>query len=292
MTTYRTFTAPVAGGELTAGEWRAEAPGTPVLAIHGVTASHRCWPAVVDQLPGLRVVAPDLRGRGRSNRLPPPYGLAAHADDMAALLDAAGIERAVVAGHSMGAFVAVRLAERHPDRVAGMVLVDGGLPIPPPEGVAPEDVAAAVLGPALERLSMTFADRAAYEDFWRRHPALGPYWSDLIADYVGYDLDGAEPALRSSASAAAVETDTREVGGADGYDAALAGLEGPVDFVRAPRGLLDQPDALYAPDLVRSWRERLPGFVVHEAEGVNHYTVVMGEQGARQVAPLIAARSE
>ena len=64
--------------------------------MHGITASHRAWPAVVAALPGVRVVAPDLRGRGRSNSLPGPYGMGAHADDLAAVLDALGVELSLI----------------------------------------------------------------------------------------------------------------------------------------------------------------------------------------------------
>ncbi|MFP3381125.1 alpha/beta fold hydrolase, partial [Bacillus sp. SIMBA_069] len=85
-------------------------------------------------------------------------------DDLLAVLDRLGVDRATVAGHSMGAFVAVRLAERHPERVDRLVLLDGGLPVPLPEGVAPEDLPAVVLGPALERLRMRFASGQEYED--------------------------------------------------------------------------------------------------------------------------------
>src|SRR5215216_300705 len=94
------FDVPVSGGPLAAYRW----PGAGPL---GIAANHRSWGVVAAQLDGaVRLVAPDLRGRGRSNELPGPYGIAQHADDMVAVLDALGEESAVVAGHSMGGFVA------------------------------------------------------------------------------------------------------------------------------------------------------------------------------------------
>ncbi|MFD5865888.1 alpha/beta hydrolase [Agromyces sp. NPDC127015] len=283
------FTAAVAGGALAGGQWREDASGLPILAVHGITASHRAWDLLADGLPDRRVIAPDLRGRGRSNRLPAPYGLEQHADDLAGVLDALGVPRAFVVGHSMGAFVTVRLAERHPDRVAGVVLVDGGLPIPAPAGVAPEDLPALLLGPALERLAMTFPDRAAYLAFWRRHPAMGPYWSDAIEAYVDYDLEGEPPALRSAANADAVAVDALELDGSAGYAEALAALPGPVDFLRAPRGLLDGAP-LYAAPLVAAATERLPQLVVHEVDDVNHYTILMTALGTGSVIDVIRTR--
>ena len=286
---YSTFTAPIADGSLVGGQWHPDAPGTPVLAVHGITASHRNWDLFAEALPERRVIAPDLRGRGRSNTLPAPYGLEQHADDLAASLDALGVERAFVIGHSMGAFVSVRFAERHPDRVAGLALIDGGIPVPNPDGIAPDELPAVLLGPALERLSMTFADRAAYRDFWRRHPALGPYWNDAIEAYVDYDLQGAEPELRSSANADAVAVNAVQLDGADGYAEALLAAPGPIDFFRAPRGLQDAAP-LYPEALVAEWAERMPQLIVHDVADVNHYTIVMSDLGTGSVIPVIRAR--
>nr|WP_179609112.1 alpha/beta fold hydrolase [Leifsonia shinshuensis] len=268
------FRVPVAGGELAGGQWHADAGGTPLVGIHGITANHVSWSMVAAALPGVRLIAPDLRGRGRSNGLPGPYGLTQHADDIARMLDGLGVERAIVAGHSMGAFVAVWLAERHPDRVERLVLIDGGLPV----------YGTADLGPARDRLRMTFASEEEYLAFWRRHPALGPWWNDAVEAYALYDLVGAPPELRSSVSEEAMSANAIEVGGADGYEEALAGLTLPIAFVRAPRGLLNT-DPLYPPEEPAEWRTRLPWFEAFEAEDVNHYTIVMTEAGVRQLTP-------
>jgi len=284
-----TFAAPVAGGVLAGGQWRADAPGLPVLAVHGITASHRNWDLLAAALPDQRVIAPDLRGRGRSGRLPAPYGLVQHADDLAAALDALDVERVYVLGHSMGAFVSVRFAERHPDRIAGLALIDGGLPVPSPEGIAPEDLPKVLLGPALERLSMTFSSRADYVRFWQRHPALGPYWNSAIEAYVQYDLVGDEPVLRSSASVDAVAVNAVELDGSAGYSEALLATPGPVDFFRAPRGLLDAAP-LYSDGLAAEWAARMPQLVVHDVVDVNHYTIVMSARGVDSVMPVIRDR--
>ncbi|WP_235511470.1 alpha/beta hydrolase [Agromyces sp. Root81] len=289
--TRTSFAVPVEGGMFSGGQWRADATGLPVLAVHGITATHRSWDVVADGFDGRRVIAPDLRGRGRSNALPGPYGIERHADDIAAMLDALGVDRAFVVGHSMGAFVSVRFAERHPDRVAGVALVDGGLPVPNPAGVPADQLPAVMLGPALERLSMTFRSRADYVDFWRRHPALGPYWNDAIVGYVEYDLEGEEPNLRSSAVAEAVAENVVQLDGANGYVEALTALPGPVDFFRAARGLQDQAP-LYPESMLADWAERMPQLAVHEVADVNHYTIVMTEPGAGSVIPVIRARIE
>ncbi|WP_022878401.1 alpha/beta fold hydrolase, partial [Microbacterium sp. B19] len=160
----RTHAVTVAGGSLHVGEWHPDAEGSPWLLVHGVTASHLAWSWVAREASDVRLLAPDLRGRGRSADLPGPFGMAAHADDLAAVLDATGVERALIVGHSMGAFVSAVFADRHPDRAAAVVLVDGGLPLDLPPGMPPVDAVRHVLGPTAARLGMRFADAAAYRD--------------------------------------------------------------------------------------------------------------------------------
>lgn len=286
MTDATPVAAPVEGGTLAAGVWHPHAAGMPLLAIHGITANHLAWQLVADSLPDTRVIAPDLRGRGRSGGLPGPFTLNQHADDLARLLDALDVERAAVAGHSMGGFVAVRFAERHPDRAERLVLVDGGLPLPWPADLPADEVAEAVLGPALARLRRTFASPEEYEAFWRQHPAIGPWWSDAFAAYVAYDLVGEAPRMRSSVNEDAVAVNSMELYGDDGYAEALTALRLPIDFVRAPRGLLDGPP-LYAPEVVAAWQLRLPRMRVRETDDVNHYTVLMTDAGLAQILPAL-----
>lgn len=289
LTEYDTFDAPVAGGRLAGGVWRPDAGGRPVLAIHGITASHLEWPLVADRLADTRVIAPDLRGRGRSNALPAPWGMREHADDMARVLDHFGVEKALLLAHSMGAFVAVRTADQHPDRVTGLVLVDGGLPLPfeAPEGVAPDELPALLLGPAGERLKRVYPSRESYSEFWRSHPAFTGHFSDVVADYVDYDLDEVDGGFRPSSRFEAIATNVVQMSGDDGYREALASLNVPVDFVRAPRGLLDESPGLYPDAVLDAALQTARGIRVHEIDDVNHYTIVMTDAGADQVAPIV-----
>ena len=156
-----------------------------VVALHGITANGLAWRAIGDRLDGeVRLVAPDLRGRACSRDVgrgsdgasadAAEDGLAAHAGDVVAVLDALGAERAVLVGHSMGAFVAALTAARYPERVSALVLVDGGVGFPAPAGTDIDAALQAVIGPAMQRLSMTFGSEQEYLDFWAAHPALGP----------------------------------------------------------------------------------------------------------------------
>jgi pimeloyl-ACP methyl ester carboxylesterase len=69
-----------------------------------------------------RVIAYDLRGRGDSDKPDTGYGLEAHGDDLAHLLDHYGLDRAVVVGHSLGAMIALTFAVKRHDRVSRLVL--------------------------------------------------------------------------------------------------------------------------------------------------------------------------
>ena len=290
MSDYTTFTAPVTGGSIHGGVWNPGALGEPVLAIHGITASRLAWPFVAERLTGIRLIAPDLRGRARSNQLPPPWSMTDHADDMARVLDALHLNRAVVVGHSMGAFVAVRFAAQYPDRVSSLLLVDGGLPLATRDDIPNAEMALQLLGPAAERLTRLYPDRETYIREWQQHPSLRDHWNDRVRDYVNYDLDEAPGGFRSSARLEAILTNIVQQGAGGGYQEALAGLTVPVEFIRSPRGLLNEVPPLYPISLVQSAQAVLPALIAHEAIDVNHYTIVMSDEGAEQVAPLVRAQ--
>lgn len=101
--------------------------GAPVVLLHGLTATHRyvVMGSKSLQRAGHDVVAYDARGHGASDPAPDPeaYTYADLAGDLLSVLDEAGFERAVLAGASMGAHTAVRVALEHPERVAGLVIV-------------------------------------------------------------------------------------------------------------------------------------------------------------------------
>lgn len=102
--------------------------GLPVLCLHGWPDSWRSYETMLPHLPAtLRVVVPSLRGFGDSSRLEIGYRPTDFAADLRALMDALGIMRAVIVGHSMGGVIALRFALAHPERVAGLALI-GGFP--------------------------------------------------------------------------------------------------------------------------------------------------------------------
>lgn len=279
----REYGVPVDGGMLHVGEYGPpDAPA--IVAVHGITASHRAWSAVARALPGVRIIAPDLRGRGLSNTLGGPYGMARHAADLETMMESIGLTRAPIVGHSMGGFVALVASELAPKRFPLLLLVDGGLPFVLPDGVAIEDAVAATLGPAAARLSETFDSPEQYLEFWRQHPALVDNWSDDFEQYALYDLQDGHAATSLEAMAA----DSRDLYGSEEITAAL-GERKELTLLTAPRGLLDETPGLYPPAVVERWRRELPLASITEIPDVNHYTILMGERGATAVAARMRA---
>jgi len=279
---------PVDGGSLAVARWGDG--GDVVLGLHGITASSISLAPLASALAPRTVLAPDLRGRGASASLPGPFGMAAHARDCAAVIGALADGGPVtVVGESMGAFVAVVLAAEHPELVRKLVLVDGGLPLPLPEGVDPDAIADALLGPALERLRMTFPSVDAYFDFWRVHPALGEAWSDDVEAYLRYDLTGSEPSLRSKVSEDAVRGDARDtIVEVAGLEAALRRVTCPVHLLRATRNLVNAEPPLLPDEAVAPWADVLPQLVDEVVPDTNHYSIIFGERGRAAVARAVS----
>ena len=99
---YRRQSVPVLGGEMCVGVWGDDGPL--VVLVHGITSSHMAWALVGPELGrDHRVVGVDLRGRGGSRDLPPPYGMREHAADVAAVVEAYGGGPAVLVGHRWAA---------------------------------------------------------------------------------------------------------------------------------------------------------------------------------------------
>jgi pimeloyl-ACP methyl ester carboxylesterase len=282
----RSFEVDVPGGRLAVFELSQGAPGAPVvLAAHGITGNSHSWTAVARALRDrARLLAVDLRGRGDSRAVPGPYGLRAHADDLIAVLDAEGIERAVIAGHSLGAYIVARLAADDPQRAGAVVLVDGGLRIPGSEGVDPEAFTNAFLGLTLARLQMRFESEQAYEAWWREHPAIAgsDVSDDDLAAYARHDLVGETPELRSSVSEDAVRADATDL---FQQDEASARLAVPATLLCAPFGLRGEPSPMQPIELAEAWAandpDRRRAVLVPD---VNHYTITLGGAGARAVA--------
>ncbi len=254
--------------------------GVPVVCVHGLTANAFCFQTLVDALsPQHRVIAYDLRGRGDSDKPEQGYSVPIHAQDLAHLIDALGLERPVVVGHSLGALTALYFAAHYPEKLRKLVLMDAGLPLP--WKTAEEQPAWLTL--AINRLGTPVASFGDYIARLKLAPFLGPYWNENVDLYYEHDVyhhsDGTVSA--KCLRAAAIEEGTH-------YDEAQpeqqwAKVQVPTLLLRAGQGLFSENDQLvpeeYVPLALREMRDcRYVNFPT-----LNHYTILFGvEQGPAQ----------
>ena len=99
--------------------------GLPLVLIHGFPLCRKMWRPQAEALAkaGCRVITPDLRGFGESGLTSGTVSMDIYADDIVALMDHLGIDKAVVGGMSMGGYVLLNLLERYPDRVAAPIFI-------------------------------------------------------------------------------------------------------------------------------------------------------------------------
>ena len=264
----------------------------PILALHGITAQHRAFSALARHLAHPDgMVALDLRGRGDSGKPPPGgYGLEAHVGDVIRALDHLGIEKGIICGHSMGAFVATKTALHHPDRVSALVLLDGGWPRP--EGEPNEADAAAInegLERAFRRLDMVFETPEAYLNFWFPNQNLA--YADLppdLADYYRYDLQKVEGGYQPKASIDAAREDSDSVSSTAPTLGEMKNISCPVALVRAAEGFFPGTAPLIS-DETRDAMSRALGLQAETVvQGSTHYTMLF-DPFVTETARLVSA---
>lgn len=238
---------------------------TTLVLVNSLGTDLRLWDAVVAALPaGLDVVRYDKRGHGLSEATAPPYTIAGLADDLAGLLDGLGVERAVVGGISVGGMIALSLALRRPELVAGLALMDTGHRI----GTAEHwnGRIAAVERDGLAPLADNIIEGWLSERFRAESPGEASAWRNLVAR-------------------------TPSVAGYTGVCAALreADLGDEVARIAAPAlCLCGADDASTPPALVRELAGLLPRARYAEVAGARHLPCIeQPEAVAAHVAALV-----
>jgi uncharacterized protein (TIGR03083 family) len=168
----------------------------PIVFLHGLSSNARFWTRVAERLPGRRLLALDQRAHGLSDRPESGYTHDELVADAASLFAERGVERALVAGHSWGAAIALELAAARPELVSGLAFIDG--PAASMSEVLSWDQAQQVMQPALPR----FASLAEAVVAKRRELDWERSWGDDLVPFVeaglapvdgGYALTLTEP---------------------------------------------------------------------------------------------------
>ncbi len=160
-----------------------------LLLLHATGFHARCWDGVISHLdPAQHVLAVDLRGHGRSAKVP-PYVWESFASDVIALVQALGLQNAVAAGHSMGGHCLVQTAHACPDAFRSLLLVDPVI-LPPDaySGVIGRHQFASVDEHPVARRRNSWRDwQEMFERFADRHP-YSLWQHDVLAAYCRFGL--------------------------------------------------------------------------------------------------------
>jgi hypothetical protein len=152
---------------------------------------------------------------------------------------------------------------------------------------------ALMVGPALARHAISYPSQEAFLDLWRQHPAFAHAWNEDVEAYVLHDLVGGPGALRYVLNLNAVEADSDEMLSDPTNRTSMDRVNVPVSLLRAPRGTLDDDNPLISPRLLEAFAAEHPAARVEDVEGVNHYTLMLGDSpGPARVAAVIEAATK
>jgi pimeloyl-ACP methyl ester carboxylesterase len=257
-------------------------PERTVLLIHGITASSRYWalagPTLAAQ--GWYAIAPDLRGRGLSDKPPHGYGIPFHVNDLLALCDVLDLPTVNVVGHSLGAHIALFMAALYGPRVHRLVLADGG-------GRVPDDALEAVAS-SVKRLGIEWPSVEAYVDALRQ---AAPFpWTPFWDAYYRYDAGVRPDGTVTSRMPLAAYREEVAVLDATRTETLAALVRAPTVIVRATVGTKTPTTGFVLPAAeAERMRATIPDCQLVELPDTNHYTVILVDAFAREVLAFLGA---
>jgi pimeloyl-ACP methyl ester carboxylesterase len=159
--------------------------GPTVVLMHGLTANAHAFDGVLEAgiLEGARIICPDLRGRGLSSMPAFGYSMQDHAMDIIGMLDAMGIKKVILGGHSFGGLLSIYIASLYPERVEKVILLDAGERL--------NTRAFEMLTPALSRLDKRFDSFEDYIEKLKAAPYL-EFWDEAMRSYYRADVKDME----------------------------------------------------------------------------------------------------
>lgn len=256
------------GVQINLAHWQGK--GKSLLCVHGITANCRCWDVLASTLaPEHNVFAMDLRGRGRSDKPSAGYAVDYHLRDINCLLDDLNIDRAVIMGHSLGAFIGLAFAAQYPQRTDRLILVDGG------GDLSAEQLNKVFEGikPALDRLGQVLPSAEAYLDKMKQAPYIHP-WTPAIENYYRYEIEKIDGGVRTNIDSAHIQEEAANVRKID-CAAFYPDVRCKVLILRATNGLFSVEDLLLPEDVIQKMTDEIPEVRRFDVEGTNHYGIVM-----------------
>jgi len=255
--------------------------GKHILCVHGITANSRFWDCLASALmPHHRVMAMDLRGRGLSDKPSTGYSIYRHCKDILALMSDQNLQRPVLMGHSLGAFISLVFAAQYPQKVERLILVDGG-------GKLSETQMAKVFAgikPSLDRLGQIFPSLEAYLSQMKQAPYLQP-WNSYMETYFRYEIEEVEGGVRSRVHPKHIEEEALNLGKVDSREFYVK-VTCPTLILRATKGMLAEDDLLLPEDVVERMVRQIPNAKRVDVEGTNHYSILFQPNPKRDQAIL------
>jgi len=246
-----------------------EGKGKQILCIHGITANSRFWDCLASALaPHHRVIAMDLRGRGLSDKPPTGYSIEYHCKDILALMNDRGLERPVLMGHSLGAFISLVFSAKYPQRVDRLILVDGGGKLTKTQ----MNKVFTGIKPSLDRLGKTFPSFEDYISQMKQAPYLQP-WNSYMETYFHYEVEKVKGGLRSRVHPNHIEEEAKNLGKVDSRQF-YKKVTSPTLILRATKGLLAKDDLVLPKDVAEHMVREIQNATKVDLKGTNHYSIL------------------
>jgi len=250
-----------------------------ILCLHGLTANCRCWDVIAASLtPVHSITAVDFRGRGLSDKPPTGYSWQHHVRDIFCVLEDLGLNRTVLMGHSLGAYVSMAFAAEYPDRVEKLILLDGGAEV----SQAHWDRVDLVIKPSLDRLGQVFPSFEAYLENMKKAPILQP-WSQAIEDYFRYETEDVDGGVRSRSHPEHIREEIRNIRKMTPSEY-YAKITCPVLLVRATDGIISEEDLVVPEDAADRMIKEIPNLRRVDIQGTNHYSILFQPNASRDEA--------
>lgn len=260
---------------------RWPADGKTVFCIHGLTANCRCWDRMASAIvPSHSVLAMDLRGRGLSDKPETGYSVEHHCRDIESAARNLGLDKIVVMGHSLGAFIAAYLAATRPGLVEKAVLVDGAGQL---TGEQMEKVFAGIKM-SLDRLGKVFPDYESYVEKLKTAPFFTS-WSGFLDTYFSYELEEVEGGVRSRVYPEGIQEEAANLSKINIGDY-YGRIACPVLILRATEGMMSSDDLLLPEDVAARMEKEIKSAARVDIPGSNHYSILFGDFQQRDRAVM------
>ena len=262
-----------------------EGKGNQVLCVHGLTANCRCWDIIASSLaPENSIIAIDLRGRGLSDKPPTGYSMQHHIRDIYNVLDDLDIERIVLLGHSLGAFISLAFAATYPERTEKIILMDGGGQLNQDQW----DKISLAIKPSLDRLGKVFPSFDDYVAHMKLAPFLQP-WSQAMEVYFQYESEVVEGGVRSRINPSHIQEEAKNIQQEESLQY-YPKVACPVLILRATDGILSKDDLVLPESAIEKMVEVIPNARRADIIGTNHFSILLqpNEERDRTIQKFLA----